>query len=312
MFEMHRTFSSIGPSLAAVLCWGAMFPIADAALDHVDAAHITAIRYAVASLVFIALLAAMEGRDAVRFDGRFGRVLVLGTAGFAGFNLLSYAGLHHTTPQHAALIVATTPVLTVLARWRMTGERPAPALLAAIAAAFAGVALVVIGDDPAAALRGGTGDLLVLAAAACWVRYTLAAGDEFGGWSPLRYTALSAAAGTLSIIAITAAGDASGMLAPPSAGDLGAVAPGLAYIILFGAVIGVLGWNAGVRRLGPANASLFLNLVPVTTFAIEAARGSTPNGVELAGAGITLAALVAANMASRGVLRRPALAQAQA
>lgn len=287
------------PSLIAVLCWGGMFPIADAAMDHVDAAHITLVRYAVASVVFLGLLAAVEGVRSLRYDGRFGRALLYGSLGFAGFNLLSYAGMRHTTPQHASLIVATMPVLTVLARWRMTGERPAPALLRLVGLAFAGVALVVVGEDPGAALHGGVGDLLVLAGAVCWVRYTLASGTVFAGWSPLRFTALSAAAGSITILAIAAAGDATGVLSPPSAGDLGAVAPGLAYVVVFGAVVGVLGWNAGVRRLGPSNAALFMNLVPVTTFTIEALRGSTPGPVELAGAAVTLAALIGANVFTR-------------
>jgi drug/metabolite transporter (DMT)-like permease len=292
------------PSLVAALVWGGMFPIADAALGHVDAAHITAIRYAVASLVFLALLAAVEGRRAVRFDGRFGRALVFGTLAFAGFNLLSYAALDHTTPQHAALIVAISPALTVLARWSLDGVRPSPALLACVGAAFVGVALVVAGDDPSAALKGGAGDLLVLLAVICWVRYTLSAGREFAGWSPLRFTALTAAAGTLSILAITAVGDALGLLSVPSASDVGDIGPALAYIIGLGAVVAVLAWNAGVVRLGASNAALFMNLVPVTTFAIQAVRGSSPAPFELVGAGITLAALVAANVA----LRRPALA----
>jgi drug/metabolite transporter (DMT)-like permease len=287
------------PSLLAVLCWGGMFPIADAAMDHVDAAHITSIRYGVASLVFLALLAAFEGRTALRYDGRFGRALLFGTLGFAGFNLLSYAGLRHTTPQHASLIAATLPVLTVLTRWRLTGERPSSRLLAFIGAAFAGVALVVVGDDPAAAVKGGVGDLLVLAGALCWVRYTLSAASEFGDWSPLRFTALSAAAGTLSILSITAVGDISGLLAPPNLGEVGAAGWGIAYVIVFGAVVAVLGWNAGVKRLGAANAALFMNLVPVTTFTIQAVRGARPGTVELLGAAVTLAALVAANATLR-------------
>jgi drug/metabolite transporter (DMT)-like permease len=262
------------PSLTAVLCWGGMFPIADAAMDHVDAAHLTALRYGAATLVFLALLAVVEGRAALRYDGRFGRALLFGSLGFAGFNLLSYAGLRHTTPQHASLIAATLPVLTVLTRWRLTGERPSARLLTFIGVAFAGVALVVVGDDPAAAARGGVGDLLVLAGAVCWVRYTLSAASDFGDWSPLRFTALSAAAGTLTILAITAAGDVSGIVA-------------------------VLGWNAGVRRLGPSDAALFMNLVPVTTFTIQAVRGATPGPLELLGAAVTLAALVAANATQR-------------
>lgn len=287
------------PSLLAVLCWGGMFPIADAAMDHVDAVHITAIRYGVASLIFLAMLAAIEGLGALRYEGRFGRALLFGTLGFAGFNLLSYVGLRHTTPQHASLIAATLPVLTVLARWRMTGERPAPALLGFVAVAFGGVALVVVGDDPGAALKGGIGDLLVLVGAMCWVRYTLSAATDFGGWSPLRFTALSAAAGTLSILAITALGDVTGLLSPPTAGNLGDARWGLAYVVVFGAVVAVLGWNWGVQRLGAANAALFMNLVPVTTFTIQAIRGATPGPVELVGAAVTLAALIAANATLR-------------
>lgn len=287
------------PSLVAVLCWGGMFPIAAAAMGHVDAAHITVVRYVVASVVFLTLLAAIEGRRALRFDGRFGRAFLYGSLGFAGFNLLSYAGMRHTTPQHASLIVATMPVLTVLARWRMTGDRPAAALLGFVAMAFAGVALVVVGNDPAAAVRGGVGDLLVLAGAVCWVQYTLSAGTAFDGWSPLRFTALSAAAGSITIVGVAAIGDLTGVLAPPSGAQLSAAAPGLAYVVVLGAVVGVLGWNAGVRRLGPSNAALFMNLVPVTTFVIEAFRGSTPSAIEVGGAALTLLALVGANATTR-------------
>ena len=30
----------------------------------------------------------------------------------------------------------------------------------------------------------------------------------------------------------------------------------------------MLAWNEGVRRIGPANGALFLNLVPIISFAI--------------------------------------------
>src|SRR3954453_4325166 len=97
------------PSLIAVLCWGGMFPIADAAMDHVDAANDTAIRYGGASLLFLGLLAAVEGVRARRYDGRFGRAWLFGTIGFAGLNLLSYVGLRDTTPQDAWLSAGLVP-----------------------------------------------------------------------------------------------------------------------------------------------------------------------------------------------------------
>ncbi|MEK8109133.1 EamA family transporter [Micromonospora sp. M12] len=70
-------------------------------------------------------------------------------------------------------------------------------------------------------------------------------------------------------------------------------------------MIAVLAWNTGVQRLGSANAALFMNLVPVTTFVVQIARGYRPEPVELVGAAITIAALIAANVAARP--RTPAL-----
>ena len=54
---------------------------------------------------------------------------------------------------------------------------------------------------------------------------------------------------------------------------------------------------------------LFGNLIPVTTFAIEIARGYRPSAVELFGVGLTLGALVASNVLAR---RAPRAAREEA
>ena len=70
-------------------------------------------------------------------------------------------------------------------------------------------------------------------------------------------------------------------------------------------MIGVLAWNEGVRRIGAANGALFMNLVPVVTFAVEIGRGYRPGEFEIFGALLTIAALVFANLAGRQALRLP-------
>jgi drug/metabolite transporter (DMT)-like permease len=144
----------------------------------------------------------------------------------------------------------------------------------------------------------GWGDLLVLGGVASFLAYTIGA-TTVRGFSPLRYTALTAALGWLSILGVTIVADASGLEHVPSGADLAAGLPALAYITLLGAVVAVTTWNLGVARLGTQNASLFTNLMPVTTFAIEIARGYHASPAELGGAGLTLAALVGGNLAGR-------------
>lgn len=297
------------PSLTAALAWGAMFPIAAGALDRVDPFHLTAIRYVVATAVFVALLAAIEGRAALRPNGRAAELFLLGTLGFAGFNLLTYVALEHTRPQDAALIIATTPVVALVAAWVVTSVRPRGVQLVLTALALAGVALVISHGKPGELVGGGVGawELLILGGVVAWVAYTMGA-RRFAGFSPLRYTTLTALGGTLSIVVVTQSLTMAGALTAPSGDDLLANWWRLLYVAGPAAVIAVLAWNDGVRRLGPANGALFMNLVPVVAFAIAVAQGYRPGTVELAGAALTVAALIAANL----VGRRPAGRNAQA
>ena len=74
----------------------------------------------------------------------------------------------------------------------------------------------------------------------------------------------------------------------------------------------MLAWNAAVASIGPQNAVLFGNLIPVVTFTIEIARGYRPNAAELLGAGLTIGALVASNVMARRTEPVPAPARPDA
>ena len=179
--------------------------------------------------------------------------------------------------------------------------------------ALTGVVLVISRGDLASLTAGGVGfgkparpgRRVLLGALHARAR------ADFPEFSPLRYTTLSAVAGTVSIVAITEVAAVAGWVAVPSAADVGAVWPELAFIVVMGALVAVLAWNSAVREIGPQNGALFINLVPVTAFAISIGGGYRPGAVELAGAGLTIAALVGGNLLARSprgarLDRRPA------
>ena len=317
---MGTRTTTLGAGFATftAVAWGGQFVVGKSALGRVDAFPLTTIRYAVAALLWLAVLAAVEGRRSLRLDGRGLRLFALGSLGFAGFNLLAYTGLAHARPQSASLIVALAPLLTALVLWHRTRVRPTAATFVLLGVALAGVALVISGGDPASIVDGsiGWGDALVLGGVFSFVLYGLGAA-EFPGWSPLRYTTLTASLGWVTIAAATAAAIGLGLVPSPSAHDLWSVSPQIAYLALPGAFLAVLAWNASIGILGPQNAVLFGNLIPVTTFAIEIVRGYRPGAVELLGAALTIGALVASNILSRRAGRpvrvennAPALAKA--
>jgi len=282
------------------LVWGGQFVVGKSALQTINAFPLSTVRYALAAVLWLLVLVVLEGRGSLRLDGRGWRLFWLGSLGFAGFNLFAYTGLAHARPETASLIVALGPLLTALVLWHRTKVRPARATFVLLGVALLGVALVVSAGHPSSILHGalGWGEVLVLAGVLSFILYSLGAA-EFASYSPLRYTALTASLGWLTIAGATLVAIATGLVAAPTAAQLTSVWPQIAYLAIPGAFVAVLTWNAAIKAIGPQNAVLFSNLIPVTTFAIEIARGYRPNAAELLGAALTIAALVASNLLAR-------------
>ena len=299
---ISRSAAGTAMGVTTALAWGGMFAVGKSALAHVDAFHLTLVRYGAAAVIFLALLAWREGRAGLGTDGRGVELFLLGAIGFAGFNLPTYVALDSMPPQSASLIVATMPLVGAGVAWAQTRVRPPRAVVVGSLVALAGVALVLSRGDVGTLVHGaaGRGSLLVLSGVVAWVFYTRGAA-RFPGWSPLRYTALTATGGAVAILAATLVAEDIGYVGHPSGGDYLAVLPQLGYVVLVAAVLAVLTWNGAVRALGPLNASLFINGVTLTAFAVEIARGYRPGAAEVAGATLTVAALVGANLAQRGV-----------
>ena len=282
------------------LTWGGQFVVGKSALGLVDAFPLSTVRYAVASLLWLAVLAAVEGRRSLSPGGHGLRLFWLGSLGFGGFNLLGFTGLAHARPESASLIVALAPLLTALVLWRRTRQRPSAITFGLMAVALAGVTLVISAGHPTRIAGGaiGWGDLLVLGGVFSFVLYGLGAA-EFPELSPLRYTTLTAALGWFTLAGATLVAVGSGLVELPSGHQVWSVTPQIAYLAIPGAVVAVLTWNAAIGLIGPQNAVLFGNLIPVTTFGIEIVRGYRPGAVELGGAVLTIAALVANNVLVR-------------
>lgn len=281
-----------------------LFPLAKRALPIVDAFALGTMRYAIGGALFVALLAALEGRQALRYEGRLLPAAAFGVIGITGFNGFVWYGLTFTRPEHAAIIMGMQTPLIALAVWFARGVRPAGFTLGCIALAFAGVLLVVTQGDPAQAFAGGAlaGDLLVFLGALSWVTYTLASA-KFAGWSPLRFTVLTCIPGAVGLFVLNAAAIAAGVAVVPSAGALASIAWQIAYFAVGTVVLGVLSFNFSVKYLGPLNTMLMLNLVPVGVFAIEAALGRNFAAIEIGGAALVISALVANNLYLRAAAK---------
>ncbi len=287
-------------ALSAVF-WGANFNLAGPVLAEMAPAWAGAGRFLVAAAALGLILA--WRRESLRMPNRRGLLAYagLGILGVGGFNLLFFAAMTLTSPINGALIMATNPLVTALLAWLALGERPSVRVMLALPVALLGVSLVISGGDPARmlALSISAGDGLMLAANLCWAGYTVAGRRLLPVVGGLADSTAIMAVGA-GILTLAALAQGAPVTLPGPAGLSALLAMGL-----LGSVLAYLFWNEGIKTLGAGRTALFLNLVPVSTMILSAATGTAPSGLQLAGGGLVILAVLAATAPLPALTSRP-------
>ncbi len=125
-----------------------------------------AVRFAGAALIYAGLVAASEGRNALR-DGTLQAGLQVGAL-FALEFLLVAEGLKYTTAAHAVVFLYTAPVFSALGLQILPEERLAPVQWAGIALALLGISVALLDQRQQTGSLSYVGDGLCLAAGAMW------------------------------------------------------------------------------------------------------------------------------------------------
>ena len=220
-----------------------------------------AIRFLLAGLVLAGVALLGEGHIPRPQNGReWGVVTGLAITGIFLYALCFFYGLKHISAGRGALVVALTPVVVALAAWFLGQERMTPVKLAGVAIAMLGCLTVIGKGNPLALLHGavGIGEWLILGCVLCWTAYTFIGRRATKTLSPLAATLWASLLGAL-LLGITALVQSSTDLAEWSP----AVWASVIFLAIGGTALGFTWFADGVKRLGAARASVFVNLVPV-------------------------------------------------
>jgi drug/metabolite transporter (DMT)-like permease len=214
-----------------------------------------AMRFTLAGLLLLALVALLEPADA-RPDRRDLLSLAgVGLLGVGANNVAFTLGVSMTTASETALIYAAVPIWGILLGLALGLERPTRWGILGVCLAFFGVAVVVYGG-----LTGSTsllGNLLVVVATVCWGSYAVLSLPLLRRYSPLvvaSYTMLFGGLGALP-------------LALPGYLDAGWVGTStvtwaaLAYSTLLVAAFGFWAWQRGVSRVGANRVLIYQYLI---------------------------------------------------
>lgn len=278
---------AIGALLLATSAWGSLFLTAKSVVGQLDPVWFTLLRYALATGVLALLVQFAGERPWAKLRRHALRHSLVGLAGYGVFSIMVFHGLRLSLPSHGSVIMATMPFTTMALRWALDGQRPPLRALAGAALALAGVATVanLFGHAGEVNTRVLLGDAITLAGTLGWVFYTRAMA-QLPDHSPLEYAALTAIAALPGLAVVAGVATLVGWAEAPSFALVQALSPKLVYIALVPTVAAVLAFNAGVKKLGAAMGTLFLNMVPVSVIAVRAVLGEAPHASEIVGAAL--------------------------
>jgi drug/metabolite transporter (DMT)-like permease len=241
--------------LTTVLLWSLNLTVSRYVLTHgLEPLAYSTLRYGAAALIFIALTLGLE--RTLRLGPR-DAPLVLGASALLVVNQVSFVyALDRTTASTVGLILGATPIFAALIGLALGLERLGPRFWLATVVSFAGVALVATGAG--GELSGDLlGNLLGVATAASWAGYSVLVTPLMERYSPYRVSAIVLGATTLAIAVVGA---------PQTVGQELSLGWGVWSLFAF-AVFGPLVltnvlWYRSLQRIGPARATLAVNLQP--------------------------------------------------
>ena len=248
--------------IATMFMWGGTWIAGRVVAQELTAPlAVPAFRFLLAGLVLAGVALASEGRiPRPQTGSEWGIVTGLAVTGIFIYALCFFYGLKYITAGRGALVVALNPVLIALAAWFFGQERMTPHKLAGVVIAMTGCLTVVGNGDPLALLQGavGTGEWLILGCALCWTAYTFIGRGATKTLSPLAATLWASLLGAL-LLGITALVQGGNELAEWS----WRVWASVLFLAIGGTALAFTWFADGVKQLGAARASIFINLVPV-------------------------------------------------
>jgi drug/metabolite transporter (DMT)-like permease len=243
------------------LCWSGTFIAGRLLAGEVPPLAAAFLRFLIASLLLLLLTYRSYGHLPRPSGRQWVGLVILGLTGVVSYNLFFFKGLTLVPAGRASLIIANNPIMITLFAALFLREPLSARKITGVLVSVCGAAIAISKGDPTTLLRGGLGwgDGLIFCCVFSWVAYTLVGKAVLTGLSPLVAVTYSALIGTMGL-GVPALG--AGLLSQVGSYSLLSWLS-LAYLGIFGTVIGFIWYYEGIRTIGATRASLFINFVPL-------------------------------------------------
>jgi len=243
------------------LFWGGAFVAGKHVSQHVDSAAIAFFRFAIASVLLLAVTWLQQGKLPRPTGKQAMALVVLGMTGIFSYNVLFFKGLRLIEAGRASLIIATCPGFIALGSVLVFKERLGRLRLAGVVLSILGASVVVSKGQLGTLLAGGIGlgEWFILGCVLSWVIYSLIGKTIMTALSPLVAVSYAVVIGTIALAIATGFDNLAANAKRASALDWLAIL----YMAVLATVLGFVWFYEGIKGIGVTRAGLFINFVPV-------------------------------------------------
>ncbi|WP_413506645.1 DMT family transporter [Serratia proteamaculans] len=290
--------------IIATFFWGTNFNAGAYIIAHQPPITASIERFSLATLALLLFFGLRGQLRLSTLKNNWPAYLGLGVLGFTLFNLCTFFGLQSTTPINGALILATTPLWTLVFGVIWENEKLNGSRIAGLLAGFIGVVLVITKGQIQTLLRleVSPGDGIILLGSLAWALNMVGTRRLVHNASAIETTSYSMLFGTLALLPLGFIFE--NPLQSLTTASL-SVHLAVVYLALCGSLLAYLLWFNGLEKIGSVRTAIFFNLAPVFTMLVATLTGTAPNVWQLAGAAwVILGVLLASGILTRLVQRR--------
>ncbi|MBD8067945.1 DMT family transporter [Bacillus sp. PS06] len=257
-----RLWLTYGMLTLATATWGSAFIAGKVAVQSFEPATVAFLRFFGAALLLFPLMWVMDKKKVKPTLKDYGLFAVLGLTGIAIYNICFFLASKHAPVIKSSLFIASNPVLIVLLSGLFLKEKITKNHIIGMIIALVGVTFIITDGHLMSLFHMGFEpiDFILLGAVISWALYSVVGKIVLKKFSSVVSTTYACAFGTLFLFpfAIAETTWADVKQAPFD------VWLSIAHMSIFVTVISFVMYYHGIKEVGAAKASIFINVMPLS------------------------------------------------
>ncbi|SDN31479.1 DMT family transporter [Alkalicoccus daliensis] len=247
---------------AATSSWGSAFIAGSIATEDLGPVTVAFLRFLFATAVLIPVMLTLDPGGRRPKGKEWFLILFLGLTGIALYNILFFIATRDAPIIKSSLFIASNPVLIIVLSGLFLKETISKNNIVGLIIAFLGAGLIITEGNLKRILEAGLEpiDIVLFLAVICWAAYSVIGKIALQKFSAVTSTTYAVTAGTLMLLPIAVYETAWTELLNTSIYSWIAIL----HMSVIVSVISFIMYYQGIKLIGAARASIFINFMPLT------------------------------------------------